>query len=362
MSVNIFITAGEPSGDKHASRLMKAIKKIIPDCRFIGFGGPEMESQGLQSLIPMSEISVVGFLEVAKKYSLFTKLMKQCKEKLKNEKPDIYIPVDYPGFNIRLASHAKSLGIKVVYYIAPQLWAWGRNRTNKLRKSVDKLLVVFPFEEKFFGSVDIDTEFVGHPLLEDPIFAEIPNKDKDLIALLPGSRNQEIKNHLKLFLETTKHLPNNLKFGLAKSKNIDSSLFDMVKEYENVEIWNNSRELMKKASYGVVKTGTSNLEAALCEMPFSMVYKTSFLTYHLAKQLINLDYISLVNILANKPIVPEIIQSDVSSKSIAKSIEEHLQNKNEYHLILDEFIKIKNKLGTNVASEKSAQIIKEIIN
>lgn len=362
MAIKIFITAGEPSGDKHAARLMKAIKKKIPDCKFIGFGGSEMQAQGLNSIISMGDISVVGFWEVVKKYSLFRSLMNSCKEIIKKEKPDIYIPVDYPGFNIRLSSFAKKQGIKVVYYIAPQLWAWGRNRTKKLHDSVDKLLVVFPFEERFFGSVDIDAEFVGHPLLEDSIFDKIPQKDNKLIALLPGSREQEIKNHLNLFLETTKHIPEDYKFGLARSQNVDITKFDEIKNFKNIEIWENSRELMKKAYYGVVKTGTSNLEAALCEMPFSMVYKTSFLTYQLAKGLINLDYISLVNILANKSLVPEIIQSEAIAENISESVIAHIENEKYYNFMLKEFKNIKEKLGKNIASERSAGIIKKILN
>ncbi|MDC1068808.1 lipid-A-disaccharide synthase [Candidatus Kapabacteria bacterium] len=361
MAIKIFISAGEPSGDKHAAKLMRAIKASFEDVSFIGIGGEEMEAEGLKSIISIKDISVVGFWEVAKNYRMFSKLINQCKDILRIEKPDLFIPVDYPGFNIRLAKYAKSINIKVAYYIAPQLWAWGRNRANKLRSSVDKLLVVFPFEERFFKSFDIDTTFVGHPLMEDQAFKNLPKKDKKLIALMPGSRTQEIKNHLKLFLDVTLEFDSSYRFGLAKSKNVSDEHFKIVENYKNIEIWEDSRELMKNAVYGVVKTGTSNLEAALCEMPFSMVYKTSFLTYQLAKQLINLDYISLVNILANKLVVPELIQSNASSKIIAKSIKNNLENIDNYKFITSEFEKIKNRLGQNSASEKSTQIIKRLI-
>lgn len=360
MAFKIFISAGDPSGDKHAARVMRELKNSFDEVKFIGIGGPEMEKEGLSSIVPMTEISVVGFLEVAKKYGFFLSLINKCKDIIKNEKPDLFLPVDYPGFNIRLAEFARNQGTKVVYYIAPQLWAWGRNRTRKLQKSVDKLLVVFPFEEKFFKSEDIDTTFVGHPSLEDNVFQEEIEKDRNLIALLPGSRNQEIKNHLELFLETTKYFPSNFKFGIAKSPNIPIDMFEIVNKYKNCEIWDNSRDLMKKAFAGIVKTGTSNLEACFCEMPFSMVYKTSFFTYQLAKNLINLDYISIVNILTNKSLVPEIIQSDAKPKKLASSLLEIINNQDRYDNIVSDFKNIKSKLKEKKASKKSAKIIKKM--
>ena len=209
MSKHFFIVAGEPSGDAHAARLMRSLKVLFPDCRFSGIGGLAMQREGLQSLVPMREISVVGFWEVAKRYPMFRGLLRKCSSILASGGIDAFIPVDYPGFNMRLAKAAKQAGVPVVWYIAPQLWAWGEQRAEALRGVVDKLLVVFPFEEGFFRKHSINTRFVGHPLvdvleIQAPI-RPLPERLTDTglreIALLPGSRPQEIRNNLSVMLE-----------------------------------------------------------------------------------------------------------------------------------------------------------------
>lgn len=362
----IFISAGDPSGDIHASRLMNEILKLSPDTKFIGIGGKEMEKYDFKSIIQMDKISVVGFWEVAKRYSFFKNLLEESKKTLKNENVDLFLPVDYPGFNLRLSAYSKSINIPVVYYIAPQLWAWGRSRTEKLKKNVDRLLVCFPFEEDFFNNDNIKTTFVGHPLLDDPIFKNIPeqkNRENDLIALLPGSRIQEVKNHLNLFekviSETRKH--KYLKFGIAKSSNVPFELYSEIIKIPDVTLWENSRELMQKAHLGIIKTGTSNLEAALCNLPFIMIYQTSILTYNIGKYLINLDYISLINILQNKPIIPELIQSDANYKRISNELINLLEDNSKKEMIIEEFAKIREKLGVFSASKKSAKIINKYL-
>ena len=199
----IFISAGEPSGDLHAARLMAEIKKIYPEIEFVGLGGNRMEAEGLRSIIPISELSVVGFWEVAKKYRFFKEVLNKCTEIISSGDIDLFIPVDYPGFNMRLAANAKKAKVPVVYYIAPQLWAWGKDRAKKLARVCDRLLVLFPFEEEYFSSFGINTTFVGHPLLDNSMFDEVdPADKKNIIAFLPGSRIQEIKRHGRLIRET----------------------------------------------------------------------------------------------------------------------------------------------------------------
>lgn len=357
----IFISVGDPSADKHAARLMRKIKDRDPNVEFVGLGGDDMFKEGLQSIVPISDIAVVGFWEVAKKYSFFKDLINRCSEILLSGQIDLFLPIDYPGFNLRLAKKAKEIGIPVVYYIAPQLWAWGSNRTEKLKGNVDKLLVVLPFEENYFNASGIDSEFVGHPLLEDDSFNQEVEKDQRLIAFLPGSRLQEIKKHEELFVETMRQLVSkrDLKFGIARPSHLNQDFYKRYLTVENTELWDDPRKLMKTASAGVVKTGTSNLEAALCNMPFSMVYKTSYLTYFLGKNMINLDYISLVNILADKEVVPELIQKDASPERISSVIFNILDNPTVSKNMLQDFQSIRKSLGTFNASQKASDIIFE---
>jgi lipid-A-disaccharide synthase len=357
------IVSGDPSGDIHSANLMRQIKILQPDSEFIGIGGERMIAEGLQSIALMSDVAVVGFWEVAKKYSFFKNLLNQCVDILKKGDINAFIPVDYPGFNIRLASQSKKLGIPVYYYIAPQLWAWGKNRAENLARVTDKLLVVFPFEVEYFSKFGIDTVFVGHPLLDNPEFNSLIkplNERNGKIAFFPGSRLQEIKKHLKLFngiLEYNQHAGYNFDFVIAKSSNIPHSAISEVSHLKNVDISDNNIEIMQYSSAGIIKTGTSNLEAALCGMPFAMFYKTSFLTYKIAENLVNLPYISIVNILSNRFAINEFIQNDANPQKILDNIYKLVNDKNEYAKIQDDFLKIRDLLGGSGASRKVAELI-----
>ncbi|MFP4368084.1 MAG: lipid-A-disaccharide synthase [Candidatus Kapaibacterium sp.] len=364
MPLKIMITAGEPSGDLHAANLMKQIKQIEPDTRFIGIGGERMSAEGLESIVPMKEMSVVGFWEVVKRYRFFREVLNRAKELIKNEKPDVYIPVDYPGFNMNLAYFAKSAGTKVIYYIAPQLWAWGSGRAKKLKGSVDKLLVVFPFEEEYFGKFGLDAEFTGHPLLDISAFEEMPRSPEDrenLIALLPGSRQQEIERHLPLFEESCSIISreiHDVEFGLAKSSLADESVYlDFLKNNKTCTLYASSSDLMHKAKAGIVKTGTSNLEACLAGMPFVMVYKASPFTYFMGKRLVNLPYLSIINILLNEAVIDELIQKDASARKIATLTKNIYIDSEKQKEIYDIFMKVRNLLGKGGGSEKAARII-----
>jgi lipid-A-disaccharide synthase len=360
----IFISAGDPSGDIHAAILMRKIRQLQPDVEFIGIGGDNMIREGLHSLVKLSDISVVGFWEVAKKFFFFNELLNKAKQLLKDEKVDVFVPIDYPGFNIRLAGYAKSINIPVIYYIAPQLWAWGKNRAKNLAKCVDKLLVVFPFEEQYFKNFGINTNYVGHPILDVPEFTQkfkTFDERKNLIAFFPGSRLQEVKRHLKFFEDFYKikdeFLPD-YKFGIAQSKNINPIVFEeFAKTHPNIELFCDSIELMKTAKVGIIKTGTSNLEAALCGLPFAMFYKTSYITFKMAERMINLPYISLVNILANKFSVKEFIQSEAKAELILQHLKNILDDKGEYTEIQNDFELMRKALGNGGASENAARII-----
>ena len=364
----IFISAGDPSGDSHGARLMAELKSLIPDIQFIGIGGDAMCNEGLKPLVSLEQVSVVGFWEVAKKYFFFRNLIKNCARILKDEKVDAFIAIDYPGFNIRLAEHAKQIEIPVIYYIAPQLWAWGENRAKKLADVTDLLLSVFPFEYDFFSKYGIKTEFVGHPLLDNPDITENFNnteRSKNLIAFLPGSRRQEIVRHMPLFnsiAELLKKEKPELEFGLSLSSTVNKEAYEpYLSEFKEWQLYDNSKSLMKKAYAGIVKTGTSTLEAALCNMPFAMVLKTSPMSYLLGKRLVKLDNISLVNILAGKKVVNEFIQSEAIPETISNEIISLLNNHQRYEEMQNEFSEIRKLLGEKGASKRAAElIIKEL--
>jgi lipid-A-disaccharide synthase len=359
----IFISAGDLSGDIHASRLMAELQKLVPGVEFHGLGGSAMQRRGLKPIVPLEEISVVGFWEVVKKYSFFRKLLDRCKNMLASGEFDAFIPVDYPGFNIKLAGYARSRRVPVHYFIAPQLWAWGSGRARKLTGCVDRLLVVFPFEKSYFEKFNIKTEYIGHPLLDDPDFDnvnyDLSNREKR-IALLPGSRRQEIERHGELFTDTIKILSKELpgwKFGIAASGLLDESLYSQMLAAGDAELFKSSRLLMKSSRAGVVKTGTSTLEAALCAMPFAMIYKTSPLTYFFGRRVVNLDYLGLVNILAKKPVAAEYIQHEATPEKISSEVIELINNKAKAETMLGQFREIRRLLGGSGASLRAAEII-----
>lgn len=359
-----FIVAGESSGDIHAAKLMQALREKEDDIEFVGIGGENMLKQGLNSLIPIEQMSVVGITEVLKKILFFREVMYLCRNSLRQGNFDAFIPVDYPGFNIRLASHAKKLGIPVIYYIAPQLWAWGKNRIQKLSENIDLLLLVFPFELDFFSEMDINSVFVGHPLLDDPDYERdfLPREKRDkAIAVFPGSRKQEILKHRGLVEAIIDLLDKRLpeyQIRIAVSKESHKSFYKhIIHKFPRVIISNEPKKLMLTSMTGTIKTGTSNLEAALCGLPINMFYKTSFLSYWLGRKVVNLEHLSLINILTKKNVINEFIQKDANAESIVEDILDIIQNEKRYKNIQETYVKIRQLLGDKGASERAATAI-----
>lgn len=356
----IFISAGDPSGDIHAANMMRELINLNPDIEFIGIGGPKMQELGLNPIVDFGKINVVGFWEVLKKYRFFKQLESKAKNIISGSDVDLVIMVDYPGLNIRLAKYAKSISKKVCYYIAPQLWAWGKNRAQKLSDSVDKLLVAFPFEVEFFKDFGIDVEFVGHPLLDLDTF-ELSSQNsrvKDQVCLIPGSREQEVKEHLNLFSDILNKYEGDFTFALSKSPFVNDNVYsDFKNNHPNVKLYQNSREAMKDSQFGIVKAGTSTLEAALLELPFCTIYKTSTTSYLLGKYLININFLSMPNILLDKNVVEEFIQTDATPSKLSSMLNK-FENDNKYvNQMKNDFSKIRNMLGTESACEQSASII-----
>lgn len=383
----IFILAGEPSGDIHGANLMQDLKNLIPNINFIGIGGKNMQNEGLNSTVDIQEISVVGFSAVAKKYFFFKRLQKTCKHLLISQKIDLFLPIDYPGFNISLAKFAKSKNIPVYYYIAPQLWAWWSSRAKKLKGAVDKLLVILPFESDFFKTYGISAEYVGNPLLDEKIFQQPIKKfseRENIIAFFPGSREEEVRRNLialtPLLLSIEKYLKQ-FQIVIAVSKNINKQVY--LKHFTSINFKNylftdNSRELMQKAKFGIIKTGTTTLEAGLLGLPFIMFYKASKTNYLIGKNLLNLSSVSLVNIILDKVVKQKkvffenelsfnkqhLITEYVQTLDLQKIIEEInliAIDENNFNIFQKELFVVNKVLVRNSETKKPAEIIQTFL-
>lgn len=364
--INIFILAGEPSGDLHGAKLIKELKTLNPEINIFGIGGNEMKKEGLNSIVDIKKISVVGFWEVSKKYIFFKKLLKECQQFLLDNNIDVFIPIDYPGFNIPLAKFAKKHNIFVAYYIAPQFWAWAQFRAKKFKNAVNKLFVILPFEESFFKNYGIDALYVGNPNLNffqtnEQTKVNNFNERQDKISIFPGSRNQEIKRNLEfikdLLLQLVKELPN-YQIAISVSNNIDVKIVEnYIKTYfnlnSNIILHYDSKELMKISKFGLIKTGTTNLEACLNGLPFIMFYKASKINYLIGKNLLNINSVSLVNIIYEKTnnltnnndkIITEYIQ-DLDVEKIITEIKGNIENVNKFNSFQSKLLEVKSILG-----------------
>jgi lipid-A-disaccharide synthase len=368
----IAIIAGEASGDLHGSSLVKELKKINPDLEFFGIGGDKMKREGVELIFHIDRLSIMGFFEVIKNLSFIREVMKTMVSVIEAKRPDVAILIDYPGFNLRFAKKVKSLGIPVVYYISPQVWAWGGNRVKKMQALIDKMIVVFPFEKQIYDKFNIDCEFVGHPFLEvaRPVLSledfqrkfDI-RKNEVVVGLLPGSRWQEVEKILPIMLDSCQLLKARIKdvkllLGLAstiKKERIESLLTQANSQVMIVE--NLTYDLMKHADLLLIASGSATLECAILGTPFLVLYKTGFWNYVVAKSLINIPNIALANVVAGKRIIPEFIQKKAIPAHIAEEMYEILINKNRYKAIQNELAKVKEKMGEEGASKKAAQII-----
>lgn len=366
--MKFLIVAGDPSGSIHAARLMREILALAPDSSFYGIGGDDMIEAGLLPLAHTRDVGVVGFWEVAKRYFFFKRLLRTIADSIAEEHPDAFIAVDYPGFNMRLAAEAKKHGIPVLYYIAPQLWAWGKNRAIKLAKYVDLLLTVFPFESDFFSKLGIHSEFTGHPLLDDEAFRNTKGNgwNKRLIALLPGSRSQEVIRNLPVMLETadlfTKRHPNFI-FSIAVAPNVSRKIYDDIlrkftsKTGLNIEFSDDARLLLEAAYAGLVKTGTSTLEACLCNMPFAMMYRASLFSYYFGRLALKSKFLAMPNILVDKEVTREFIQGEATAENLSDELvrlifDEKTRCKQQEH-----FSNIRRDLGGSDAAHRAAEKI-----
>lgn len=363
-----YIIAGEASGDLHGSNLMRELKKQDVLAEFRCWGGDKMEAAGGMIVKHYRDLAFMGFIEVARNIRTIYKNIAFCKQDIKAWKPDAIILIDYPGFNLRIAEWAKKEGFKVIYYISPQVWAWKENRVKTIKQSVDKMLTILPFEKQFYAERGLDVEYVGHPLLQviddftekktdTPLFGHI--KNEGTIALLPGSRRQEIKIKLPLMVEVASHFPD-YSFVVAKAPAIEDSFYSgLIPTGKNLyTTTGKTYDLLYKAKAALVTSGTATLETALFNVPQIICYKGSKVSYEIAKRLIKVKYIGLVNLIMDKPVVKELIQDELSVENMVAELKDLLNNSDKKLQIQQDYAALRKILSEGgKASEQAATII-----
>ncbi|SFW46015.1 lipid-A-disaccharide synthase [Chitinophaga sancti] len=360
-----YIIAGEASGDLHGSNLIKQLKQLDTSADIRCWGGDLMAQAGGTLVKHYKDLAFMGFIEVVMNLRTVLRNMDWCKQDIVAYQPDVLVLIDYAGFNLRIAEWAKPLGYKIVFYISPQVWAWKESRVKKIKKSVDKMLCILPFEQDFYNKWAYPVEYVGHPLVEvikaakdappEPAIA-----DKPIIAILPGSRRQEIKVKLPIMLTMAKHFPQ-YQFVVAQAPSLDDAFMqELTGAHPNVStVKNQTYALLRQAKAALVTSGTATLETALFGVPEVVCYKGSAVSYFFARRLIKVKYISLVNLVMDKPVVKELIQHDLTEANLLRELTLLLEDDVTRQRIKEEYGLLWSKLGEKKASRRAAAVIVE---
>ena len=384
--MNYYIISGEASGDLHGSNLIKQLHLLDPSANIRCWGGDLMEQAGANLVKHYRELAFMGFAEVIKNLPAILQNIKFCKQDILAFRPDVIVLIDYPGFNLRIAEWAKKRGFRIVYYISPQVWAWKENRVKKMKKCIDKMLCILPFEKDYYKNKwNWEVEYVGHPLVE--VIEEkqsgvrsresgvignsklltpdtrLLNPNSHLIALLPGSRKQEISKKLPIMLEVAKSFPE-YQFVVAEAPGLDNAFYaPFLLDYQNVStVRNQTYDLLMNASAALVTSGTATLETALFGVPEIVCYKGSAISYQIAKRLVKIKYISLVNLIMDKLVVTELIQYQLTSENLVKELSALLNNADRKAILEKDYFDLKAILSAGGhASAKAAKSIVEYI-
>jgi lipid-A-disaccharide synthase len=361
-----YIIAGEASGDLHGSNLIKEIKKLDPTASIKAWGGDLMQQAGASLVKHYRDLAFMGFLEVIKNLPTILQNIRFCKQDIDAWQPDVLVLVDYPGFNLRIAEWAKKQGFRVIYYIAPQVWAWKENRVKKMKLCIDKMFCILPFEKEYFKSKwDWDVSYVGHPLLQviESFKSTTPlvTDNKKVIALLPGSRQQEIVKMLPIMLSVTPHFPD-YTFMVAQAPGQDAPFYNrFLMGYANVALVKNSTyDLLSVADSALVASGTATLETALFKVPEVVCYKTSKFSYQIAKWLVKIKFISLVNLIMDKEIVQEIIQEKLTEHQLTAALRNITENEANRKEVMENYQSLHALLATG-GGDASSKVAKEIM-
>lgn len=364
-----YIIAGEASGDLHGSNLMRALKQQAPETEFAFWGGDEMSSIAGSPRKHIKELAFMGFVEVLLNLRIILKNIDFCKKDILDYQPDALVLIDYPGFNLRLAKWAKKQNIPVLYYISPQIWAWKQKRVHLIKEVVDEMYCILPFEQDFYQKFDMSVHFVGHPLIDaidnfqeksfqiETFKTEHELNDLPILALLPGSRNQEIKVKLPLMWKAAQHFAHDYQIVIAGAPNQTENFYQEV-------LQNNSAKIVSGATYGIlsmaelalVTSGTATLETALFRVPQVVCYKGTSISYAIAKRLIKVKYISLVNLILDQAAVVELIQSECTPENMKKHLQE-IQSSEKRKQLLENYAELAQLCGGGGASERTAMLM-----
>jgi lipid-A-disaccharide synthase len=363
-----YLVVGERSGDLHASNLMKELRKVDAEAEFRFFGGEQMQAVGGTLVLHYQEMAIMGFWEVLLNIRKIARFLKKCQNDILQYKPDVVILVDYAGFNMRIAKFCKKNNIKNFYYISPKVWAWNTKRAWKIKQNIDKMFVIFPFEKDFYKQFQYEVDFVGNPLL-DAIRAYTPqpdfleknklDKEKPILALLPGSRKSEVGNVLPQMLSIHNQFKD-YQWVVAGVRNLSDEFYQECKEKNIPVIYDQTYDLLANAHAALVTSGTATLETALFNVPQVVCYKGSWISYQIAKMLIKVPYISLVNLILNKKAVTELIQGELNAENLAKETEKILEGATR-NMILEDYQTLRQMMGTAGASETAAKQMYEYL-
>ena len=366
LKMKYYIIAGEASGDLHGSNLIKELRKKDAAANIRCWGGNKMENAGAVLVKHYRDLAFMGFTEVIKNLPTIFKNITFCKKDITAFKPDTLILIDYPGFNMRIAKWAHQQKIKVVYYISPQIWAWKENRVHAIKKDVDKMLVILPFEKDFYKKFNVEVEYVGHPLAEviSNFNRDNPDIEKEkIIAVLPGSRKQEILIKLPIMLQVADYFPD-YKFIVAKAPGLEDSFYsEFLQPYKNVSsVTDQTYNLLAKSTAAMVTSGTATLETALFKVPQIICYKGGKVSYEIAKRLIKIKYIGLVNLIMNKEVVKELIQDELNVENLTAELKILLEEEQKINAVKKDYDSLFSLLqGSGNASANAAQKIYEFL-
>ena len=368
----VMIIAGEASGDLHAAKLVREVKEKTADISFYGIGGTNMVEAGVETLVDSADLAVVGLFEVLAHWSTISAALKKMQHVLRTDPPDLLVLTDYPEFNLRLAKTAKECGVKVLFYISPQVWAWRQKRVFKIRKLVDMMAVVFPFEEAFYKKYDVPVRFVGHPLVDEVHASSdkqtlrnefLLDNNKPVIGLFPGSRHSEIKRLLPVIVDSAKNIIKDkpdAQFVIPVASTLSEEdilpYFDAT-EFDMRVISHRSHDVMQVCDAIITVSGTVTLEIALMQKPMVVINKINWLSYFIVSRMLKIKYIALCNIVAEKLIVPELIQHDAKPDKIALTLNKLLDNTEERKNIVTELGEVKHKLSNEESKTELSNIL-----
>jgi lipid-A-disaccharide synthase len=360
--MKLAVVAGEASGDLHAAEVIRELRKLDPKIQTFGIGGDLLQQQGTDVLYHARQMGIVGLFNVIRHLGMFRRIFRELVERIRIEKPDAVLLVDYPDFNLRLAKRCKQMGLRVIYYISPQIWAWRRGRVKQIARYVDHMIVIFPFEKDFYQEHKVPVTYVGHPLVEQLGNVRRGERKPGVtrIALLPGSRRMEVEALLPPMLDAVKILRKEMAVEafIVQAPTIDLSQWSAA-ALEGITIIPHDRgDAVASADVALSSSGTATLECAVLGTPVVVMYRLSPMTYQLAKWLVKLPHFSLVNIIAGKKIVPELLQHDVTGEKIAAAVREVLSNRDR---IAGELRVVRGKLGESGASRRAAEAIMSVV-